>query len=216
MTTLHHAPRQDRSRATLAAIVKATEDLLGERPFAEVSIAQIVAAAGCTTGSFYARFESKEALLPYLYEKYDAALHARFEAIGAAYDWAAMSLRQTVETLVAVTVQSYGERPHLMREIMLFARRSPGSVTEDMRQRRAVLHAAMIDLIARHGAEITHPDPRRAAAFADFAMTAAARELILFSHTPMNSSSPLEREALEAELVRLALGYLQAPSRSAS
>ena len=49
------------------------------------------------------------------------------------------------------------------------------------------------------------------AAFAEFAMGAAARELILFSHTPMNSSSPLERAALEAELVRLALGYLQAP-----
>ena len=210
MATLHHAPRQDRSRATLAAIVKATEDLLAERPFAEVSIAQIVAAAGCTTGSFYARFESKEALLPYLYEKYDAALHARFAVMATAHPWSRMSLRETMTAIVAETVRSYGERPHLMREIIIFARRSPEAISEEMRARRADLHTALIDLIAGHADEITHPDPRRAAAFAEFAMSAAARELVLFSHTPMNRSSPLQRAALEAELVRLALGYLQA------
>ena len=72
-----NAPRQDRSRATLAAIVQAAETLLDERPFQDVSVADIIARAGCTTGSFYARFASKDALIPYLYEKYDEALYQK-------------------------------------------------------------------------------------------------------------------------------------------
>ena len=62
-----HAPLQDRSRRTFEAILDATETLLARRPFEEISIAEIVLKAGSSTGSFYARFPAKDALLPALY-----------------------------------------------------------------------------------------------------------------------------------------------------
>ena len=55
--------RQDRSRAVVLALVGAGLDLLRDRGFEALSIADLCAAAGVTTGSFYARFEGKEAFL---------------------------------------------------------------------------------------------------------------------------------------------------------
>lgn len=55
--------RQERSRAVVLALVEAGLRLLRDRGFDALSIADLCAAAGVTTGSFYARFESKEAFL---------------------------------------------------------------------------------------------------------------------------------------------------------
>jgi len=55
--------RQERSRAVVLALVEAGLALLRDRSFDDLSIADLCAQAGVTTGSFYARFESKEAFL---------------------------------------------------------------------------------------------------------------------------------------------------------
>lgn len=204
-------PLQARSRQTLAAIVDAAEALLQVRGFDEVSIADIVGRAGCTTGSFYARFASKEALLPYLYEKYDAQLSDELEGLASGEEWERLTLEETVRRLVEHTVGAYGERLHLMREIVLFARRSPEAIGPELRERRNRLHAALNARFTRHVGRITHPDPVRAIAFAMLAVSSVAREMVLFSHAPQAQSTPLERQALVREVSRLALGYLTLP-----
>ncbi|MHC4991410.1 MAG: TetR family transcriptional regulator, partial [Planctomycetota bacterium] len=45
----------------------------------QITIADIVAHASCSTGAFYGRFAGKEDLLPALYERYDDGLE---ESIG--------------------------------------------------------------------------------------------------------------------------------------
>jgi AcrR family transcriptional regulator len=214
METLVRRPQQARSRQTLASIVDATEALLQERPFDEVSVADIVRRAGCTTGSFYARFAAKESLLPYLYEKYDAQVSGQIEALAASDAWERMSFDEAIAALVSEMVRSYGARLHLMREIMLFARRSPEAISPEIRQRRQGLHAAINGRLESYGRRITHPDPARAIAFAVFAVSAVAREMVLFSHAPFAQSSPLAGEALVRELTRLAVAYLTAPAET--
>src|SRR4051812_42933766 len=117
MEPLVRRPLQARSRQTLAAIVSAAEELLAGQPFDAVSVADIVRRAGCTTGSFYARFASKEALLPYLYDKYDEALGRRLEALAADESLEHAPLEDTVRRLLGETVASFAGRVHLMREI---------------------------------------------------------------------------------------------------
>ena len=63
-------PLQERSRETADRFAAAAEDLLRDRSFEEISIQDIVRRAGRPTGSFYARFASKEALLPFIYLRY--------------------------------------------------------------------------------------------------------------------------------------------------
>lgn len=55
--------RQERSRAVVQALIDAGLALLEDRSFDALSIADLCARAEVTTGSFYARFESKEAFL---------------------------------------------------------------------------------------------------------------------------------------------------------
>lgn len=209
METLVRAPVQHRSRQTLAAIVDAAEALLAERPFAEVAVADIVRRAGCTTGSFYARFSGKEALIPYLYEKYDADLTQRLSS-SADLAWETWTLEEALGRLITETVASYGGRIHLMREIMLFARAHPEAIGPEMRARRNELQGMLNSMLARHAGRIRHADPAAAVAFAVFAVSAVARELVLFSHAPMAGSTPMTPETLTRELTRLALAYLTA------
>ncbi len=84
MNALVRPPQQERSRQTLAAIVRATETLLERKPFSDISIAEIVSEAGCTSGPFYAPFTGKDALLPFLYDNDDADLTAHIARLDPA------------------------------------------------------------------------------------------------------------------------------------
>ncbi|MGH7471524.1 MAG: TetR/AcrR family transcriptional regulator [Longimicrobiales bacterium] len=56
-------PQQARSRRTELAIANALSALLREKPFADISVAEIASGANVSVGGFYARFASKDALL---------------------------------------------------------------------------------------------------------------------------------------------------------
>jgi AcrR family transcriptional regulator len=63
-------PQQDRSRDTYVRILDATECLLEDREFDAVRIEQVLSEARVSAGSFYSRFEGKEALLQALLSRY--------------------------------------------------------------------------------------------------------------------------------------------------
>jgi AcrR family transcriptional regulator len=52
--------RQERSRRTRDRLLAAGHALLSEKPWAELSVTAIAKRAGCSVGSFYARYGSKE------------------------------------------------------------------------------------------------------------------------------------------------------------
>ena len=60
--TVDKAPRTDRGRRTLRAMLDAAAGEFGERGFHDASIARITARAGVALGTFYTYFESKEAV----------------------------------------------------------------------------------------------------------------------------------------------------------
>lgn len=74
-------PRQSRSRATLARIEDAAETLFADRGYDGTTVGDIVARAGCSVGSFYARFNDKEALLHHVHDRHCRKLIERIEFI---------------------------------------------------------------------------------------------------------------------------------------
>src|SRR5262245_25862763 len=104
---------------------RAAEDLLKDRPFEEISVRDITRRAQRPIGSFYARFKSKDALLPHLYERYDASLEAVFETRLARYDWEALGFVPTIEAIVDFIVGTFDDRRWLIRTLALFARLRP-------------------------------------------------------------------------------------------
>ena len=63
-------PQQTRSRITQERLLDALEGLLRERSIHEVTVAEIAAAAGVTTGAIYRRFKDKRALLQAAFQRF--------------------------------------------------------------------------------------------------------------------------------------------------
>jgi AcrR family transcriptional regulator len=202
-----NAPVQDRSRRTLDKIVRAVEELLEVRPFDEIAVADIIRRARCSTGSFYARFPTKDAVLPYLYARYDADLRPRVAAKMASVDWTSLSLRQTTELFVGGMVDMYLERRHLLRAVALFARAHPDAIGDDVRHRREGVHDLPARLLARFADEIAHDDAREAARIGFFIVAAAARDKLLFD-APHGSTTRLSHSQLKTQLSRAFYAYL--------
>ena len=136
-----------RSKRTLEAILSATVALLERRSFDEISIAEIILKAGSSTGSFYARFATKEDLLPALYERYHQALPERMERMRRTLARRPHSLAETCRLIVEAYAAGFEEHPNLMRAIVLYARKGEGT-TKPYLGERAKLHEDTIELFA--------------------------------------------------------------------
>lgn len=112
-------PLQKRSRETLEALLQAAESLLLDRSFADVTVTQIVREAGSSSGSFYARFRDKTALLH--------ALHQRFveRGIAQAEQWLSslggekVSLAELAGTVVDSLVRTFAAERGVIRAVLI-------------------------------------------------------------------------------------------------
>lgn len=199
--------RQARSRATLQRIFDAAERLMDEHSFEDISVAQIIRAAGVTVGSFYARFASKEALLDSLCERYHEDLRStlREEDFRRHAD---ATLAERVRLVVSRTIARCQRRRGLLRTLSLRYRLQPdwrGTVGRD-----TVAHTQkMVERFLRLSQdEIAHRDVRRAIRFAHFVISNTCRELLIFPQAPYSRSMRISDAALERELTGMVTGYL--------
>ncbi len=68
--TTPRPPKQRQSQQTRERILPAAEELLRDKCFDDISVAEVVARAQSSSGSFYARFPDKRALLYALPERF--------------------------------------------------------------------------------------------------------------------------------------------------
>lgn len=208
---LQSPPLQSRSRETLERIVDAAATLLQERPFEEVTVRDIAQRAQCPTGSFYARFKSKDDLLPYLYERYDTTLNERVAHKLDAIPWSTLDLRETCDRGIALMVDEYADRRWLLREMALYARRHPKALSSELVARRSGIHGRPVQLFQLHREKIAHPNPERALEVALYVAAAAARDAILFADAPHAAVTRLSTDALKATLSHSLYHFLSQP-----
>ena len=201
-------PAQDRSRETLDRLVEAVEALLRTRTFEEISVQEIVRRSGRSIGSFYARFHSKEALLPHLYRRYHDRLDSDVRAHMALVNWEALDFGRTVAELARLIVRMYDERRGLLRALALFARSRPEALPADMVSHRRRIYDPLVQVLTRHREHLAHPDPEGASRFAIFVASSIAREKILFEEAPLSRVTPLTRDELLREITRVLHAYL--------
>ena len=201
-------PSQARSRETVDRFALAAEALLRTHSFEEIGIQDIVRRAGRPTGSFYARFASKEALLPLLYQRYHDGLEALVAERLARVPWATLDLASTVDAFVELMISVYEERPWLIRALALFARTRPEALPRDLVERRRAVYEPLMAVLLRHRARIRHPDPEAAVRFVVFLAMSVAREKLLFTGAPQSQLTPLRRSELRRELVHVVHAYL--------
>jgi len=104
---------QDRSRATVDALIEATARILVREGFDKASTNQIAAKAGVSVGSLYQYFPSKEALVAAVMERHHRELMQVVS--GALAEVAALPMEQAVRKLVATAIEAHRIDPRLHR-----------------------------------------------------------------------------------------------------
>jgi AcrR family transcriptional regulator len=204
-------PLQLRSRETLERVAAATERLLEERTFEEITIGDILREARCSSGSFYARFAGKDALLPFLYERYDAQLRPRIEARLAGAPWRELGFREACAVLVRGMLEMYLERRNLMRALALYARTHPDTFSDAFYQQRREVQELPLAILRPFLDQVPHPLPEAALRMGFFVVACVAREKLLFAEAPHAAVTPVTVDGLTRELTHVLHSYLSTP-----
>jgi AcrR family transcriptional regulator len=111
------APRkhasQERSRATVDALIEATARLLVREGFDKASTNRIAQEAGVSVGSLYQYYPGKEALVAAVIDRHNRELMQVVRA--AVADVAALPVEKAVRKLVAVAIDAHRVDPRLHR-----------------------------------------------------------------------------------------------------
>jgi AcrR family transcriptional regulator len=188
--------------------MRAVERLLERHHFEDISITQILKLAGVSVGSFYARFHSKEDLLPHLYAVYSENLAERMTDWLEPGRWAGKDLAQRLRELLRMAVANYRERRGLLRAVALLARSRPRQVAKSALCERGDQYRAAAALLLECRGEIRHRDPGLAVQTGILFALAACREKILFAEAPHPASVDISDEQLADELARALHAYL--------
>jgi len=155
------APKQGRSRQSFERIIEATIDLLRERSYDQITLAEICHLAGVSTGALYGRVTGKDELLRAVqvrfFERLDVAFTEEAQRIAAQ----AHGLAQVVPAVVAGLGNLLKENASVLRSFML-----RGAVDEVIgaagKKSAHENHAKFSRLVEACSAEIRHPNPARA------------------------------------------------------
>lgn len=113
LTTARKKPAQERSKATVDAILDATARVLRKEGYDRASTNRIAQAAGVSIGSLYQYFPSKEALTAALIDRHRAEVmeifHRRMGEVGN------RPLREAIEAIVRAMVEVHSVDPALHR-----------------------------------------------------------------------------------------------------
>lgn len=202
-------PQQERSRKTYERITRAAEQLLQTRSFEGTSVREIVRAAGCTEGPFYARFGSKEGFLRHLEERMAEEQRALIaDVTGERWDRSdpVGSLRLLIREVVAL----YSSQRGVFRALVLRSRSD-----ETLRARLDELGRDNLDRVVkviRYSMDVERPDPEFAVRFAILMARATLREAVLFDELwPADASGQEER--LVEEVSAAVVAYLEGGHR---
>ena len=199
-------PQQDRSLQTMVDILDAASALLEEKLFEDISIAELVARAGCSVGAFYGRFKDKNALLFALDERHFQDFIAAANDLIADIECGEQSLPQVIRAVVRFLVDAYGRRPGLLRALVLYAKQNHDESFR-LRERRAwALYPQLHRIILSYSADMRCPDAEFSVRFGFIQVFFTASEILLWG--TRNDDFPISADQLVTELTRSYLAYL--------
>ena len=203
-------PKQARSEDTARRILDAAQGLIERQGLAGLSIPEVVRRARSSTGSFYARFADKNALLAALEERFFQELHRVVDDLADPERWRGRPTRELVEACVA---ELLGRLRQHARLVCAFAFRSAHEATFATAVRR--FHERLTDrmrvLFLSRREEMTHPEPEVAVTLVlELAFTLMQSRILLTARD--RAPGAMDDAQLERELSRMVLAYVGVPT----
>jgi AcrR family transcriptional regulator len=193
---------QERSRATVDALVEATARILVREGFDKASTNRIAQEAGVSIGSLYQYYPSKEALVVALIDRHNREIMQVVR--GTLAEVAAQPVEEAVRTLVAVAIRAHRIDPKLHRVLTEQIPRT--GRLEKVEAFNREIYALFRAFLEDHRDELRTVDLGLAAFVCVTSIEALAHTAVL------HCSEKLSDEAvgtLVDETTRLVVGYLQ-------
>ena len=206
-----HPPRQARSRATFRSLVAAARELMAEGGMDAVTVQEVVRRADVGVGSFYARFDGRDALVRYLHHELWSDAGRWWRRYLEPERWEDVPLPVVVGEVTRVLVRSHFAREVELRAFWIESLTRPA---DRIMERTAESDAAVVEglarLVDRRSDAVGHPRPERAARLGAFQLLTTLRGHLLFPDSLSVEGGYSLRE-LVLELARALLAYLEAP-----
>ena len=193
---------QERSRATVDALIEATARILVRDGFEKASTNRIAEVAGVSVGSLYQYFPGKEALVAAVIDRHNQEIMQVVRTTLA--EVAGVPLDEAVRRLVTVAIDAHRIDPKLHRVLAEQIPRT-GQLAEVEAFNREV-HALVRGYLDSRRKEMRKIDPGLAAFICVSAIEAIAHNMVL-NEAEMLSEKMVK--ALVDETTRMVVGYLQ-------
>jgi len=192
---------QERSRATVDALVEATARILVREGFDKASTNRIADVAGVSIGSLYQYFPSKEALVAAVIERHQREIMQTVRKELA--EVIAQPIEHAVRKLVAVAIEAHRVDPRLHRVLAEQIPRVGKLERQEAFSREN--YALFKTYLERHRDEVRVADLDRASFVCVTTIEALTHAAVLH-----HSLSDEAMEALTEDAARLIIGYLRA------
>ena len=203
-------PRQARSRASFDRMVTSAMDLIAEEGLEGATVQEILSRSGTGAGTFYARFDSRDALLAYLATRFWADAQDGWETVLAPARWSAAGVREIVLQFTRTLVLWSHAHGSLLRAFLVHAMSHPGP---ELLDRTAELENRvadyLIELLMERSDDLGHADPEQAVRLATLQVFATLRSRYIFAWGDRQDG--IDDEDLASELATVFLRYLGAP-----
>lgn len=158
-------PCQQRSRDSLERILKSAEALIRSKGYEALTIAEVVRRSHTSTGTLYARFPDKTALLYAIHERVLEREEEEFKARLTEVDWDGLSLEETIRKLMSIKSELIKGTEKLYEAFVV-----TGATDRLIRQRgyqnKATEEDMEVEILMRHAQEIGARRAERAARIA--------------------------------------------------
>ncbi len=198
--------RRQRSMATVQALNAAAREVLKEKSIHALSISELCARIGMTTGAFYSSFDSKEAFFESLQRSACDARVSEFDALLAGIEEEDLTLDQICEHFVRYLVTHARNDHGLLRASMLHTPQGGGDHWEPFRELGTRYKEALVLQLAPHLKRLAPRERNLRIRFANQAIFS------LIVHAVLNRPGPLllEHEAFIVESTRMLCAYFDA------
>jgi AcrR family transcriptional regulator len=193
---------QDRSRATVDALIEATARILVREGFDKASTNRIAEVAGVSVGSLYQYYPGKEALVGAVIDRHNQEVMQLVR--GALAEVAAQPLEKAVRRMVAIAIEAHRIDPKLHRVLAEQIPRTGRLENVETFNREA--HALFRAYLEAHRDELRTLDLGLATYVCVTSIEALAHTAVLH-HADIFSDDVAAR--LIDETTRLVVGYLQ-------
>lgn len=202
LTTPRKQASQERSRATVDALIEATARILVREGFDKASTNRIAEEAGVSVGSLYQYYPGKEALVAAVIDRHDQEIMQLVR--GALAEVTLQPVEKAVRRLVAVAIEAHRIDPKLHRVLAEQIPRT-GSL-ENVEAFNRQTYALFRAYLEAHSNELRMVDLGIATYVCVTSIEALAHTAVLH-HAGMLSDKAVE--TLIDETTRLVVGYLQ-------